>query len=463
MRRAFALGAVVVAAVAVIVVLASGGGGGYRVRAEFRDIEGIHKNYWVRVNGAVAGVVEDVQVTRQDAAVATIRLDRGVAPIGAGARAEVRPANLLGEKYVQIERGNLSRPQPSGTTIPLTRTTTSVELDDILNMLAPTTRAQLRILINEAGIAMEGRGADFNALLRQLPGSLSGARSVLAELAAENGRLGDLINQADLAVGPIDQRRSGVTDFISHADTALSAVADKRTQLAATIRSAPAALGQITSTLDRLGVAAQGLKPAASLLSDAAPYLSRTLQELPDLASSVHSPLATATRVAPDLTRLGSAGTPALARLTPTVALLADLAGRAQPLVHALGRAGGADGVMGILSNWSKTAIYQDGISHFFDFHVSISQRLLTDAVQRFIGAGASTRATPRSANSQTTLRPAGSQPPQQPSGATPAGARPGTAGPASSKSPVQALLQQLAPASSPAPLSSLLSYLLGR
>jgi hypothetical protein len=84
------------------------------------------------------------------------------------------------------------------------------------------------------------------------------------------------------------------------------------------------------------------------------------------------------------------------------VQALSTFVDRLRPLTYALGRGGGVDGVVGILNNWSNTASYEDGISHYFDFHVSFSKRALTDAVQRLMGS------LPAPSGSATAPRPAG-------------------------------------------------------
>src|SRR5438128_2030753 len=107
MRRA-AFGALAVCALAVAVIVTSSGSDGYRVQAVFTDANGIRANYWVRVNGAVAGTIAGVDVTPQGQALVTMELNKSVAPIGAGATAEIRPTDLLGENYVQLNRGDLN-------------------------------------------------------------------------------------------------------------------------------------------------------------------------------------------------------------------------------------------------------------------------------------------------------------------------------------------------------------------
>ena len=181
-------------------------GGGYVVRAEFADASGLFKDSAVKVGGVTAGIVDSLTLTGHDTAFVTMTLDHGAAPIGAGATAAIRPVNLLGENYVSLDPGDLRHPAASGTLIPLNRTSHAIELDDVLNTLDADTRMRLAILINESGVALDGRGADFNALLAQLPGSLDQARQLLSGLNAGNDRLQQLITQGNEVVSAMNSR-----------------------------------------------------------------------------------------------------------------------------------------------------------------------------------------------------------------------------------------------------------------
>jgi len=397
MTRAFIIALVAFAAGATYLTVRGESDDSYRVRAEFSDALGLRGQYWVRVDGTKVGEIEDVEVTPRDTAIVTMKLDKAAAPLGEGARAAIRPANLLGEKYIQISRGDLSRPLADNGLIPLSKTGVAVELDDLLNTLEPGVRARLRILINETGTALTGRGAKFNALLRELPNTVDGARQVVEQLAAENEQLGRLVDRADVAIGPVHRRREDVGRLVESTRVVLNETAVRRTRLAATVRSAPAALRAITRSLDRIDVAASKLSRATPLLRRSARPLTQTLRALPRFSASLHDPLQTARKVAPRLQRLGASGGSDVRRLSPTVSSLAEFVGEIKPLVYTLGRAGGVDGVLGILDNWSKAASYKDGLSHYFDFHVSLSPTLITSAVDRLtLSSGGNKKARPK-------------------------------------------------------------------
>src|SRR5206468_3884788 len=117
-RSALALACALAAAAAAGVVLV-GGTDAYRVRAEFRDASGLRSGSQVKVGGVVVGQVAGIAITGRDTARATLALDRRrVGAIGAGARAEIRPLNLLGEKFVDLRPGDQAHPAPDGSAIP---------------------------------------------------------------------------------------------------------------------------------------------------------------------------------------------------------------------------------------------------------------------------------------------------------------------------------------------------------
>jgi len=278
MRRRVAFLALGSAVAAAAVILLTGSSGGYYVKAEFRDAGGLRKNSSVKVNGVPAGKVTGLSVNRNDIAIATLRIDESAAPIGRGASIKVRPTDLLGERYAELSPGDAEHPLASGATIPVSRTSQPVELDDVLNMLDPDTRARLGILINEFGVALDGRGADFNRLLATMPPSLDRSKRLIDQVAGQSAALQRLVVKGDRIAAAVNGRRDDMGRLLDGASAALSGVAERRQALGATIRSAPGALAQLRDTLARLDVTAQRLRPTATALTAAAAPLESTLR-----------------------------------------------------------------------------------------------------------------------------------------------------------------------------------------
>lgn len=364
--------ALAAAVVAVLVIALSGGDDGYTVKAAFKDSAGLRKNSSVKVGGVVGGKVTDLELGPNDEAIATMRLDKGVT-IGDGARANVRPVNLLGEKYVELLPGDFKQqPWPSGQTIPEKDTAAPVELDQVLNVLRPNARAALRILINEAGVGLAGRGSDFNDLLDRLPPSLDETRKVVAAFASDTRRLENLVTQGDRVLSSVTGKRDDLNQLVDQAGSALQETADRRAQLGRTIQEAGPTARQLSRTLATLNTTANDLVPASRDLRATTGPLLETLTRVPAFVKDAQPLLRTATDVSPDLRRLGVQGAPTVRRLKPTAQRLSTFVNRAAPVVKTADQGGGLDGLLGLMNGWVSTIRNSDGLGHIFRLRVQV-------------------------------------------------------------------------------------------
>ena len=133
---------VAVAGVAAYLVL-TGGDDRYLVKVEMENAGGLRKGANVRVAGAPAGRVTKLELDERDRAVAELRLEPEVAPVGAGAGAVVDTDGFFGERFVEIDRGDVKRPTPSGTVIGSERASVSTRLDDVVDALDMDTQQAL--------------------------------------------------------------------------------------------------------------------------------------------------------------------------------------------------------------------------------------------------------------------------------------------------------------------------------
>ncbi len=407
--RFAAYAAVGIGVVVLAVITLSGGGGGYIVRAEFNDAGGLRKDSSVKIGGVTGGTVQSVSATPRDTALVTIKLDPGAAPIGSGASIEVRPTDLLGERYAQLNVGNLNDPQPSGSLIPASRNSDPVELDDLLNTFSPDLRTRMRILVNEAGVALAGRGADFNTLLGELPPNLGQAQQLLGQVASENQTLATLISEGDRITSTVNAKRDDLGNFVNTAQNALGVVAAKQAQLAATLQTAPAGLQQLRTALTDVAGAATAITPAAMKLQAAAGPLATTLRALPNFAGSANATLQTAKRVAPDLVHLATRARKPLIDLRGTASDLSNVMTNAAPILNELD-ARGMNDLMWFVENWALGLKARDAYGHMVGGNMSVDLSVLTSALQYYTNgvlAPAAKRAAKPKAQPQAALPPA--------------------------------------------------------
>jgi phospholipid/cholesterol/gamma-HCH transport system substrate-binding protein len=401
---------VLVAAGAVALLLASGDGGDYHVRIQAYDAAGLRKDFLVKIAGTPVGKVDDVELDHADHAVATLSIDKSAAPVGLDARAAIRASNLLGEKYVDLEPGDVRDPAPSGHLIPRGRTTTSTDLDDVLSVLDSDTRAALASFLVGQGQALGANGTTVSAALRRLPPALDQATELVDGLAHDNRALGRLVARTDRALRAIGPQHAALGRLVDEAGRALTALDGRGTALRDTVREAPGALRQLDASLAALQDAANPLAPAARGLQATAAPLTRVLRTIPSFTRTAAPVLRTARAVSPQLRRLGRNAAPTLRRLRPAVADLRTFAGAADPVTRLLDT--GMPDLLGVMQNWARAIQNVDGAGHVFRVNV-VADGTPLDLLQRYVEDGSK---RPRRSGAPRRRRTGSSaQPPKSP------------------------------------------------
>lgn len=381
-RRTFAVGLAVAVLIAVVAVfLTRDDDGGYVVKAEFKDTNGLRKNSDVKIGGVPGGKITKIELTGRDTGLVTMNLTDGAAPIGPGATADSRPVNLLGEKFVDLDPGDVNRELASGTTIPASRTGAPTELDDVLNVLDPTTRGRLRVLINEAGVGIAGREADFNALLERLPPSLRETRKLIASFAADTERLKRLATTGDRVIGEFTDGKDDLTAFVDTAEQTLQNTSRNRENLGRTLDSAPGTIRQLRATLDELGTAADRLRPASRELRATSKPLAGALARLPQFADDAEPTLRAVREASPTLEGLGRRGAPIVARLEPTARELARFSSVFNPFSKVLDNQ--INPLLTTMEAWTRTIQTRDGAGHLFRTEIVPDEELVTALLGR--------------------------------------------------------------------------------
>lgn len=393
--RGAVLAALAVTLVAVVVVVArSGDNRDYKVFLQLSNAEGLREGRAVKIGGADVGKIKKIELGRGDLVQAELALDRHDGRVGKGASATIKPTNLLGEKFVELDPGDRSAPEPSGVVIPRSRVTGSVDLDQVINVLDADTRTRLGILINEAGLGMTGRRADFSSLLAQLPPSLDSARALVGELVSDNHTLARLIVRGERFASRVTPERRALARMIDSAGETMRTLSARRAQLRDTVERAPGALSTLQRFLAELRLTTRPLGPAARAISRTGPALTRTLSALDPFRRAAEPTLAKATAVAPTLTTLGTQATPVLRRSNPALRSLTAFARSVAPVTGMLGHGmgvntrtspGGIDDILDTMHEWAQTIQTRDGLSHVFRGWLNVTPDQLRQFLERFV------------------------------------------------------------------------------
>jgi len=186
-------------------------GYGYELNATFANSANIAKNSPVRIAGVEVGKV--IRSERDgDATTITFTVADTGRPIHDDSFAAIRPRIFLeGNFFVDLDPGSPSAAElESGGTIPVSRTSTAVQLDEILTALQAPVRADLSRLLESYGTALtfEPSAAEDRTQEPSARGKTAGeALNDVFKYGGDAGRYGSQVADALLGTEPRDLAR----------------------------------------------------------------------------------------------------------------------------------------------------------------------------------------------------------------------------------------------------------------
>jgi virulence factor Mce-like protein len=143
----------------------------YDLRSQLPTGNKLVKGNEVRVGGFRVGVVDEIKprvVEGHSVAEITMKLDKTVEPLAKDTTIKVRPRSALGLKYVEITPGKSDKVWATGDTIPLSKASEGLELEDVFSAFEPETRRNSQQALEGFGDAFAGRGASLNTTIAAL-------------------------------------------------------------------------------------------------------------------------------------------------------------------------------------------------------------------------------------------------------------------------------------------------------
>jgi phospholipid/cholesterol/gamma-HCH transport system substrate-binding protein len=431
MSRRLLIG-VALAIVAAVVLLASRDDGedGYVVRAIFDNAAFMVKGELVRVAGADVGVVESVDVTRpgeidsfEDGrwqavpgkAVIVMKItDPSFQDFRRDASCHIRPQSLIGEKFIDcrptIPRAPGTPPPPALRQVPdgqpgegqyllpLESNSTSVDPDLINNIQRLPYAQRFRLIFNELGAGLAGRGEDLEEVVKRANPVLRDVDRLLGILAAQRERLAQLAADSEQILGPLSHERTHVAGFFANAGAAGQASSERGAALEASLRKFPRFLREFRLTMRSLQTFSDAATPVFADFDKANPAFTE--------ATRLLTPFSAASTVA--LKSLGATGEeagPLLRAADPIARKTRDLAvsgvsptTKLAKFLVSTKKTGGWDGLVDLIYNGAATTNGFDQYGHFTRNLVTLTNCLEYEATPTscsadFTGTGAATSA----------------------------------------------------------------------
>jgi len=246
----------------------------HEMKVTFPSADGLVAGSDVLLAGTKIGYINDIQPTEQNSALVTVEISNDHWPLHTGLTAAIRPKSLLGEKYVDLHDGASATVYNANQVLHASEKADPVELDQFINSLDPATRTAIRVLLDDLGAGVAGRGNDFNA-------AIATGKANLEHLAVT----GKTLNNRD---PDLDKILVGIDGVLSKLTTN-----DQLTQMSQLITNGQNTLNDIESVQ---GAFSRQFTDASAALADlniafdgAVPSLVRTIDIAPQLIGNLQA------------------------------------------------------------------------------------------------------------------------------------------------------------------------------
>jgi ABC-type transporter Mla subunit MlaD len=298
MRRVATVFAVLAAVAAAVVLTGQGGENapsGFKFKIAFANAFGLTEGGDLRVGGVKAGKTLTFDVSkgrecqgetpddgppRTCAVVDAVISEKGFESIRSDAQCEIRQQSLIGEYYVDCQPGNSDENLAEGSTIPDTRTSSTIPPDLVGDVMRRPYRDRLRLIIAELGTGLAGRPQDVSELLRKAHPGLRQTRKVLQILGDQREIIKNFISDSNVVVRELHREKRELQRWIVESGEAAEVSASRRDAIAAGFERLPTFLEELDTTMVRLEDLTDAQTPLLRDLSAAAPSLDTFLTRL---------------------------------------------------------------------------------------------------------------------------------------------------------------------------------------
>lgn len=267
--------------------------------AEFSSGSGLHRGQFVRAAGVEVGKVKNLRLIDGGK---HVRVDFDVnkfLPLYQSTTAQIRYANLIGERYLEIKRGvgaGANLVLPPGGLIPLARTQPALDLDALIGGFRPVFKALAPDKVNTI------------------------ASAIVTVFQGQGGTIADILGQTATVTAALADRDEAIGSVVKNLNTVLDSIVKKA--------------GQADSLVNNLGTLINGLSNQAQPLADSVASVSKATGSLADLLLANRPQLHTTITSAHDV----------LQPLVDQRGQLDDLAHKLPSALTALGRSAGTYG-----------------------------------------------------------------------------------------------------------------------
>jgi phospholipid/cholesterol/gamma-HCH transport system substrate-binding protein len=308
--------------------------GNRTLRATFADTRQLESGDPVRIDGVNIGTVDTLALLpARHVTIVTMKLTDSAGPLYGDASAHIRWRILLGGTfYVDLVRGSPSAGAIGSGPIPMSRTDSQVELDDITSVIDGQAKLGLQRFPGQLAVALGDPRFPASTLqtLADSSPSLTAGLSAVRGLQP-NSDVRTLINAADTTIQALDRPYGQLRQLVSGTASFVQATGAHTADLQNALAAAPPLMDRANSTMTALDTTLGLVNPLLVKLRAPAPVVAPTVRDLRATVVPTNTLLGRAVpllhQLRPAVQSLASASStalPMLGELTPSIDLLAN-------------------------------------------------------------------------------------------------------------------------------------------
>jgi len=228
--------------------------------ALFSNASGLRAGQFVRASGVEVGKVSKVEL-QDGGRVAEVHfsVERDL-QLFQGTTASIRYLNLIGDRYMELKRGDNDQRLPAGSTIPMERTEPALDLDALVGGFRPLFRALDPDKINNI------------------------AQSIITIFQGQGGTINDILDQTASLTSALADRDQAIGEVIKNLNTVLDTTVKHQQQFDETLQNFQKLVTGLKNREDPIASSVANISDAAGtiadLLADNRPLLQSTLTYL---------------------------------------------------------------------------------------------------------------------------------------------------------------------------------------
>ena len=214
--------------------------------AVFTKVSGLRPGQFVRAVGVEIGKVAKVTLIDADTRVLVdFRIDRELA-LDQATTASIRYLNLIGDRYLELTRGDSDQRLAPGATIPIEHTQPALDLDALIGGFRPLFKAldpgKVNSIAQSIITVFQGQGATINDILDQ-------TASLTATLADRDQAIGEVIRNLNTVLATTVKHQKDFDQTVNNVEQLITGLKNRADPLAAAAAHISGAAGTLADLL----------------------------------------------------------------------------------------------------------------------------------------------------------------------------------------------------------------------